>query len=79
MSTVYTTLNTADQLHLMPEFAELTVAIMAEAHNFAANLSLDQQSFPLVIKDCWANIYGPKDGQEMHLYSNSIISGSYYL
>jgi uncharacterized protein (TIGR02466 family) len=79
MSTVYTTLNTADQLHLMPEFAELTVAIMAEAHNFAANLSLDQQSFPLVIKDCWANVYGPKDGQEMHLHSNSIISGSYYL
>ena len=78
-STVYTTLNTADQLHLMPAFAPLTELILQEAQSFGATLSLAQEQFPLRIKDCWVNIYKPKDGQEMHLHSNSVISGSYYL
>ena len=39
-SSVYTTLNTADQLHLMPEFAELASAIMGEANSFADTLNL---------------------------------------
>jgi uncharacterized protein (TIGR02466 family) len=52
---------------------------MTEARSFAATLNLYQLSFPLGIKDCWVNIYGPKDGQEIHLHSNSIISGNYYL
>ena len=78
-SSVYTTLNTADQLHLMPEFAELASAIMDEANSFADTLSLAHNQYPLRIKDCWVNIYGSKDGQEMHLHTNSVISGSYYL
>jgi uncharacterized protein (TIGR02466 family) len=60
-------------------FMELTATIVTEAQSLAATLSFDRQSFPLVVKDCWVNIYGPKDGQEMHRHSNSIISGSYYL
>jgi len=79
MSTVYTTLNTADQLHLAPEFAELAEIIAGEARAFADALGINHQAYPLRYQDCWFNIYGPKDGQEIHIHPNSVISGSYYL
>ena len=79
MSTVYTTLNTADQLHRLPEFSELTDIIMAEVRAFADALGINHQEYPLRFQDCWFNVYGPKDGQEVHNHPNSVISGSYYL
>ena len=79
MSTVYTTLNTADQLHQMPEFAGLAEIIMGEVRAFADALCINHKDYPLRFTDCWFNIYGPKDGQESHIHPNSIISGSYYL
>ena len=78
-STVYTTLNSADQLHELPDFAPLTDHILREAAAFAEALKLDHQRYPLRISDCWFNIYGPKDGQESHLHANNLISGSYYV
>lgn len=78
-STVYTTLNTADQLHLMQDFGELHRIILREAAGFADALHINHRDFPLRITDCWFNIYGPKDGQEIHNHSNNIVSGSYYV
>lgn len=79
MSTVYTTLNTADQLHRAPQFAALAEIIMSEAQAFADSLGINHQDYPLRFTGCWFNIYGPKDGQESHNHPNNVISGSYYL
>ena len=78
-STVYTTLNSVDQLHEIPDFAELRDIILREAGAFADTLRLDREHFNLRITDCWFNVYGPKDGQEAHLHANNLISGSYYV
>jgi uncharacterized protein (TIGR02466 family) len=78
-STVYTTLNSADQLHQLPDFAELRDAILRESSVFADALRINHMDYPLRITDCWINVYGPKDGQESHQHMNSIISGSYYV
>ena len=78
-STVYTTINRADQLHLTENFAELHRIILREAASFADILHINHRDFPLRVTDCWFNIYGPKDGQEIHNHSNNIISGSYYV
>lgn len=79
VSSVYTTLNSADRLHEMPEFAPLREVILREADEFANTLRLNHRQYPLRISDCWFNIYGPKDGQEVHLHANNLISGSYYV
>ncbi len=78
-SSVYTTLFTHDKLHEEPEFSVLTGQILREAEQFAVTLGIDLEHFRLVYKDCWFNIYGWKDGQEIHIHNNSFISGSYYL
>lgn len=78
-SSVYTTLNTADQLHLLPEFTDLHEIILYEAGSFADSLGINHADYPLRITDCWFNIYGPKDGQEVHQHANNILSGSYYV
>ena len=78
-SSVYTTLVTHDKLHKEAEFKGLTDHILREAEHFAGTLGIDLEHFRLVYKDCWFNIYGWKDGQEIHIHNNSVISGSYYL
>lgn len=78
-STVYTTLNSADQLHMLPEFADLHDIILREAGTYADALGINHTDYPLRITDCWVNIYGPKDGQEVHQHANNILSGSYYV
>lgn len=78
-SSVYTTLNTADQLHMLPEFRDLHEIILREAGGFADALGINHVDYPLRLTDCWVNIYGPKDGQEIHQHANNILSGSYYV
>jgi uncharacterized protein (TIGR02466 family) len=78
-STVFTTLNSADQLHRLADFADLHEIILHEAGRFADALGINHAEFPLRITDCWFNIYGPKDGQEVHQHANNILSGSYYV
>ena len=79
VSTVFTTLNGADQLHLMPEFADLHQIILREARHFAEALRFYNPDHPPRVTDCWFNVYGPKDGQEIHHHANNVISGSYYV
>lgn len=78
-SSVYTTLNSADQLHQKAEFSDLHRIILDEVMRFADALMINHRDFPLRVMDCWFNIYGPKDGQEIHNHPNNIISGSYYV
>src|SRR3546814_14398699 len=63
---LYTTINSQDQLHEMPPFAALKQHILAEANKFAKSLHIDTRKNKLFITSCWVNIYGPKDSQEIH-------------
>lgn len=76
---VYTSLNTSDQIHLMPEFSALMSGINNEIINYSSTLGMDHENYPLRMKDCWFNIYKSRDGQEPHNHNNSFISGSYYV
>ena len=76
---VYTTLNTSDQLHTLPEFNFFFSEMEPEIVKFAHALGMDYTNYPLRMKDCWFNIYRSNDGQEPHNHNNSFISGSYYV
>ena len=78
-SFVYTTLFTDDNLHQNPAFQLLADHILGEARVFGKSLGIDLDNFELAFKDCWFNIYGWKDGQQVHIHKNSIIIGSYDL
>jgi uncharacterized protein (TIGR02466 family) len=77
--TLYTTFNTAHDLHLDPGFREITGHIEHEANAFAAELGLDLGNQPLAVKGSWINIYGPGHSQEVHVHANSLISAVYYV
>lgn len=76
---LYTTMMTADDLHLRPEFQRLTDHIMSEATKFANVVKLDIARHPLSITSCWLNVYGKDHSQEIHAHANHVISGVYYL
>jgi uncharacterized protein (TIGR02466 family) len=76
--TLYTTFNTAHELHLQPGFEELTALINHEANVFANQLAMDLSQEPLKIRGSWINIYGPGHSQEVHVHANCLISAVYY-
>lgn len=51
---------------------------MEEITEFARDLNLDVDGFPLRITDCWLNVYSEGNSQEFHNHANSVISGIYY-
>ena len=76
--TLYTTFNTAHDLHQQPGFEEVTAHIEREANLFARDLGLDLGNKPLAVQGSWINIYGPGHSQEVHVHSNSLVSAVYY-
>ena len=52
---------------------------MSGAAAFGKTLGIDQGRHEMAFKNCWLNIYGYKDSQEVHDHKNSIISGGYYV
>ena len=79
ISSVYTSLHAMDNLHQQDVFSELCDQILLHAENYARTLAIDLNNYRLAYRDCWFNVYGWKDGQEIHQHPNSLISGSYYL
>jgi uncharacterized protein (TIGR02466 family) len=76
---LYTTFNTAHDLHTQPGFEEITAHVENEANDFARELGHDLGNEPLAVKGCWINIYGPGHSQEVHVHSNSLFSAVYYV
>ncbi|MBM3950557.1 MAG: hypothetical protein FJ311_03790 [Rhodospirillales bacterium] len=76
---VYTTIRS--QLNLMdrPAFKKLGDIIMAESAAYARGYGLDIDRFPLRLNECWVNVYGPGDAQDVHVHRNSVLSGIYYV
>ena len=77
--TLYTTFNSAHELHKEPGFEEITAHLVREANTFAQQLGLDLRNEPLNVRGSWINIYGPGHAQEIHVHANSLISAVYYV
>lgn len=76
---LYTTFETANQLHLEPGFEGFAEHVANEANEFARELGFDLGNKPLEIGSCWVNIYGPGHSQEVHVHANCLISAVYYV
>jgi uncharacterized protein (TIGR02466 family) len=62
-----------------PAFQKLRGLIMAESEAFAASYGLDTARFPMRLNECWVNVYGQGDAQDIHIHRNSVLSGIYYV
>lgn len=75
-SEFFTTYKSQNQLYELPGFEELTQHVQREADQFAKFLGLDVQ---LYFTGCWLNVYGPNHSQDLHVHSQQVISGTYYV
>ncbi len=76
---VYTTIRSQINLFDRPAFKKLGDVIMAESAAFAKSYGLDIERHPLRLNECWVNVYGPGDAQDVHVHRNSVLSGIYYV
>jgi len=68
---------TEQDLHLRPEFADLTKVIEKTAK--AAMQSIHAEHNGLAITGCWANINPPEARHRAHTHPNNYLSGVYYV
>ena len=76
---LYTTIGTPHALLQHPGFADLLSAAQANLLEYANAMRLDVERQPPRIHECWLNIYGRGQSQEIHLHRNSVFSGIYYV
>lgn len=77
-SEFFTTYKSQNKLYELPGFRDLTVRIQDEGDKFARFLGIEQ-SKPLYITGCWLNVYGRGDSQDVHVHTQQVISGCYYV
>ena len=70
-------LQTEQNLHLEPEFAELVKYIHTYANSALEYLSFEYEN--IQITGCWANIAGMGDSHRQHSHPNNFLSGVYYV
>ena len=70
-------LQTEQNLHLEPEFAELVKYIYLYANNALEYLEFDYEA--IQITGCWANISGKGNTHRRHSHPNNYFSGVYYV
>lgn len=76
---VYTTIASPLELVAREDFRELTQHITVECERLADDLRFDRRGRKPRVHECWVNVYGPNDAQEVHCHANSVISGVYYV
>ncbi len=76
---LYTTVRSNLNVFDLPPFQKLREHIVAEANSFALGSGLNIAKHPLRLNECWVNVYGQGDAQEVHVHRNSVISGIYYV
>jgi len=70
-------LQTEQNLHLEPEFAELVKYIHLHANSALEFLSVEYED--IQITGCWANITGKGNNHKRHSHPNNFLSGVYYV
>lgn len=63
---VYTTIMSGKMLLDTPPFDALTEIILAEVTTYARALKLDIDRYPPRINECWVNVYGSGNAQDIH-------------
>ena len=76
---LYTTVRSNLNVFDLPPFQKLREHIVAEANSFALGSGLNIAKHPLRLNECWVNVYGQGDAQDVHLHRNSVLSGIYYV
>ncbi|MEK7244526.1 MAG: TIGR02466 family protein [Pseudomonadota bacterium] len=76
---LYTTILSPMNVLERSPFRKLREHIVAESNAFALAYGFNIERHPLKINECWVNVYGQGDAQEVHLHRNSVISGIYYV
>jgi uncharacterized protein (TIGR02466 family) len=77
-SSFFTTYKSQNKLYELDGFRELTQHIQQESDKFAETLGLDQSKL-LYLTGCWLNVYGKGQSQDIHVHSQQVISGCYYV
>jgi uncharacterized protein (TIGR02466 family) len=75
-SEFFTTYKSQNQLYELAGFEDLIQHVQRESEEFAKFLGLDA---PLYFTGCWLNVYGPGHSQDLHVHSQQVISGTYYV
>ncbi len=70
------TYQTHQQLHRLPEFADLVSAALKAAETVLEAFESEQRS--MVMTGCWANLGMPKASHIPHHHPNNFLSGVYY-
>ena len=79
-SDLYTTFLNRGDLHLThPGFGRLGREIIRHTQEFADYLEVDGTQAKPVISECWLNVYGRKDTQEVHNHGGHHFSVVYYV
>ena len=71
------TWQTDQNMHELPEFAELTAVINAASKGVLDKFEVDCEDF--AITGCWANINPPGSPHNPHTHPNNLLSGVYYV
>ncbi len=76
---LYTTIGNPQRLLQYPGLDEFRDIIQAKLLSYARTLAYDVERMPPRMHECWVNVYGAGQAQEIHLHRNSVISGIYYV
>ncbi len=71
------TRQSSQDLHLVPEFAELVAVFQRATRGVLDAMQADYEDFE--ITGCWANIGAPGSQHSMHSHANNFLSGVYYV
>jgi uncharacterized protein (TIGR02466 family) len=76
---VYTTLMTEHELHRRDAFRTLADTFLREALAFAERKSVDLDAEPMVIDQCWLNVFARGESMDVHNHPNCFYTGYYFI
>jgi len=59
-------------------FKDLKQPIITHANELCEIMGYDNERFRPIVEDCWLNVYGQLNNQELHNHPNRHLSGVYY-
>lgn len=78
-SKAYTTIQSCNDLHMRPEFKEITEFFLEELEKIAEYQKIKTYNKEIIINNCWFNIFTYKTFIDSHNHPNSIFTGVYYV
>ena len=76
---LYTTIENNNELHMQPEFSDLSQIIACELIEFAKYIGVYLPNDNVFIKNMWTNIFEKNCSTDVHVNPNSLFSGIYIL